>query len=197
MALLIPAFLQSSKLELAGIPVLINVFIIMGAFPIAIAPVIWPDRVLKKVFNVIASIVFLPIIFIHLFLYIGVPILSNQYEKNITQIIADINGKSFIPIGLDKYNQVILPGNILVRLRLADRVDKDLFGKFMTIFQKEIIQKQKSVTLITSGDPYTITSMADSTDAALNQGEKYRLIEADLGVDGQLIDQNWFEQYKK
>lgn len=189
---LVPALLQGNKLELMGIPVLINLYFVFSALPFAVVLLIWPVKVLKIVFNTIASIVFIPIIFAYLFIHVAVPILSNQYEKDTTQTISDINGKSFIPLAVHG-SDILLPGNVVIRLKwLNETSDINTFGN---IFQKEVIEKRKEVITVLGSNPYTITDIARKNNLwGLPENQEFRLIEGDLKIGDQMIDKNFILQ---
>ena len=74
---LMPAFLQFNKLEMAGIPVLINIYIIFSAIPFSIILLIWPEKALKIISNIVASLIFIPIILFLFFIELTVPLLAN------------------------------------------------------------------------------------------------------------------------
>jgi len=192
-AFLIPAFLQFDKLEMAGIPVLLNIYAIFSALPFVIILLIWPQKTLKIISGIVASLIFLPIIFMLLFLEVGAPILSDKYEEDTAQKVTELNTKAFIPIGLDENNDVLLPDNILVRLTKLDSNFITLYG-FANVFKKEIIEKQQLLILSTGSRPYTIMFTADGKDALLEKGKEYRLIEGDLKIGNQSIDKNWLWQ---
>ncbi len=192
-AFLIPAFLQSNTLGLVGIPVIINGFLLIPGLLFGIIVLIWPIRILKILVNIVASIVFIPVILVHLFFHVGVPILATQHQNNIVQQVSDINGKTFAPVAFHD-NDVLLPGNIIIRI--VDFNTPKVICEFDALFQQEVMQKKELVTVSLTSNPYTITAVAgqNATESWLSQGQEYRLIEGNLKIQDQFIDNNWLQQ---
>ncbi len=192
---LMPGFVNSGELGLMGVPFLFNIYIIISAIPPIIILLAFPIRIIKIIFNIAASLIFLPIIFIFIFFLVGLPVLSNQYQKNTSEVITEINNNSYIPLGVDSQN-VLLPGNIMVEILSGNFYEiYEIYG-FSDVFEKEIIEKKKSVTLITGDDPYTIEFLAKSEHLSLlNMGEKYRFVRGELFLNDKPIDEKWLWEY--
>jgi len=189
----------SSNLSLLGFFVLLGFLysLIPAIIGIIFSVILFlnPKRTLKITFNIISTLVLVPIIYLNFvaywFVHVTGPAMDVQYHEEVKSELATINGKSFIPLAVNNNLDVLLPGNIIIRdAKMLNLNKSDIIG-FDEIFKKEIIDKKKEVQVVLDGAPYTVVFTAGPSDSWLEQGKSYRLVEGNLSVDGQIIDQNF------